>query len=117
VFHNRTAPGVLSTNSFAPAQILATDGNVHQVAVGDLNGDGRLEIVAATEQETHVSVFENRSVPGTFSAASLGPRVDLKAGYNCTSIVVVDFDADGRSDLVFCAGYGNRVYVYKNLLR
>jgi hypothetical protein len=117
VFHNRTSPGVLSTNSFAPAQIFASDGNVQQVALGDLNGDGRPEIVAATEQESHVSIFENRSTPGKFTAESLAPRLDLKTGWNCTSLVVADMDADGKSDLVFCCGYGNVVCIYKNLLR
>jgi len=64
-----------------------------QVAVGDFNGDGKLDIVVANYNGDNVSVFLGNG-DGTFQAA-----VNYNVGTNPTSVAVADFNGDGKLDL------------------
>jgi hypothetical protein len=68
------------------------------VAVADVNGDGRTDIVLASTQ--HVVVLYQLA-SGGFSAPVL-----LTAGLNPVGVAVADLDGDGRTDIV-AANAGN----------
>jgi hypothetical protein len=63
-------------------------------AVGDFNGDGKLDLAVANEGSNNVSILLGKS-DGTFQAA-----VDYGAGSNPSSVAVGDFRDDGKLDLV-----------------
>src|SRR5208337_3373548 len=63
------------------------------VAVGDFNGDGRLDLVTANQQGGNVSVLLSNG-NGGFS------RVDYDAGPNPNFVAVGDFNGDGKPDVV-----------------
>ncbi len=67
------------------------------VAVGDFNGDGRADLVAAN-YDGNVSVFFGNG-DGTFQAA-----VNYGAGDIMYSVAVGNFNGDGRTDLVTANG-------------
>jgi hypothetical protein len=86
-------------------QYLTSDANPHEVtsvAIGDLDGDGNADLVAATGS---ISVLLNRG-DGTF----LRP-VDYPGG-DAGSVAIGDLDGDGKADLV--AGNTNAVSVLLN---
>jgi hypothetical protein len=64
------------------------------VAVGDFNGDGKLDLAVANEGSNNVSILLGNG-DGTFQAA-----VDYGAGSNPSSVAVGDFRSDGKLDLV-----------------
>ncbi len=89
--------GVVRAQSFgAPLNLPAPEGS-RDVAVGDFNNDGHPDLVSANSGDStsaSVSIFLG-SGDGTF-----GPRTDLPAVTNAESVVVADFNKDGKRDLV-----------------
>jgi len=81
-----------SPGSFLTAQNFGVGAHPTGVAIGDLNGDGHLDIAVA---DSGLSIlFQNPSAPGTF----LSPIRSL--GVNCSSVGIGDLNGDGRPDLV-----------------
>jgi hypothetical protein len=114
VFRNVSTSGSLTTNSFAPHLDFPAAGWVDTVAVGDLNGDGKLDVLAVNQMNSTVSIFENVGT-GSFSSNSLAPRVDYVSGSNPYSVSVVDLDGDGRPDVLFNNVYSDSLSIYRNL--
>jgi len=115
VYRNQADPGVLDTNSFAARVDFGSGNWTHNVALADLNGDGKTDIATVGELPSHASVFQNLSTPGSFTTASLAARFDLGAGWNGWGITAGDLDGDGRPDLVFCNAYDDTVSIYRNV--
>jgi len=85
---------------FLAPMALATGNITPSVAVGDLNGDGLPDIVAAdydmNGNNGQVTVFiQDAANPGTFLAALTFP-----AGAQPQAVRIADVDGDGRADLV-----------------
>jgi len=71
-----------------------------KLVYGDLDGDGKADIVVVNSGDSNISVFRNTSTPGhiSFDAA-----VNFGVGPNPTEIVLDDFDHDGKLDMaVMC---------------
>src|SRR4029077_1762672 len=64
------------------------------VAVGDFNGDGKLDLVVVNNLSASVSVLLGKG-DGTFQAA-----VNYGVGLGIISVAVGDFNGDGKLDLV-----------------
>lgn len=67
------------------------------IALEDLNGDGKLDIVVLNTGSNNVTVYINNSTPGTIA---LFQRMDLSVDYNPQGITIGDVDNDGRPDIV-----------------
>jgi hypothetical protein len=79
---------------FLPAVVLATPGRTPlDVAVGDLNGDGKMDIVVAASGANSVLVFTQGTV-GTFN-----PPVAYAVGGDPQAVTVADLDGNGFADI------------------
>jgi len=116
VYRNRATPGSLTAASFAPRVDFGMPGWVHTVALADLDGSQRPEIVIVGELGSYLAVMRNQSegTPGTISTLSFSPRVDFPTGWNAWGVAVGDLDADGRPDIVFNNSYDNTTTIYHN---
>jgi hypothetical protein len=67
----------------------------YDIAIADLNGDGKPELATANTQlyANSVSVFVNKG-DGSFQ-----PRVDYRTGRQPVSVVIGDLNGDGKPDL------------------
>ncbi|OGX80781.1 FG-GAP-like repeat-containing protein [Hymenobacter coccineus] len=78
----------------------STTGNAEGIAVGDLDGDGDLDLVGGS-QESNVGVFLNNG-SGTFAA---GQQLALERG--AVVLALGDLDSDGDLDLVSISLYAS----------
>ena len=82
------------------------------VAIADLNGDGRPDLVTANK-----GVSGNPIVGNTVSVllgdgdGTFGPKTDFDTGSAPSSVAIADLDADGRPDLVVANTSSNTVSV------
>ncbi|MGF1938683.1 MAG: beta strand repeat-containing protein [Nostoc sp. ChiQUE02] len=88
--------------TFKPASNFSVVGfnglNPYSVAVADFNKDGKLDLVTANNSSSNISVlFGDDKATGGF-----GPAVNfaLPSGSSPISLVVGDFNKDGKSDIV-----------------
>jgi len=116
VYRNVSTPGSITINSFAPHVDFAVGGWGNDVAIGDLDGDGKPDLAVVTQLPDHLSLFRNISTVGSVTTSSFAPRVDLAAGYNPNGIAIGDLDGDGRPDIVFCNSYDNTISIYQNVI-
>lgn len=98
--------GTLQAPRHYPTEVGAATSNL---AVGDLNGDGDLDVVATNPGTGSISLFLGRS-DGTLNAA-----VNLPVGQNRNSApfsaAIGDFDGDGRNDVAIADMIGRNVVV------
>jgi hypothetical protein len=102
------APNVGDSIAFNVAPSVGTGDNSGATAVGDFNGDGKLDFVVANEYENDVSVLLGNGAGGFTLASSpatgFSPRSDVALG---------DFNNDGKLDMAvanFCIDPGCNPY-------
>src|ERR1019366_823085 len=108
VFRNTSTSG---TVSFAAKVDFTTGGNPESVSIGDIDGDGKPDLVLANNASSTVSVLRNTSTSGTVSFAA---KVDFATGASPHSVSIGDIDGDGKSDLAVANSSSNTVSVFRN---
>ncbi|HEX5399643.1 MAG TPA: FG-GAP-like repeat-containing protein [Verrucomicrobiae bacterium] len=112
VYRNTTTNGIVGASSFASPVTIAVGNETADVAVGDLTGDGRLDLVAVNQTSGTVSVLQNTSTPGMISFAQ---QFDLATPTDCRSVLVRDMDGDGKPDIVVASLGSAVVSIYRNI--
>ncbi|MBO9198676.1 MULTISPECIES: FG-GAP-like repeat-containing protein [Niastella] len=96
VIRNTSSPGYLS---FAPVINYPVNLGTN-VAIGDIDNDGKSDIVAFTAVNSNytITLFKNTSTPGSISFAA---GVDIISGGNgYGSVILADMDKDNKLDVV-----------------
>ncbi|MCI0635581.1 MAG: VCBS repeat-containing protein, partial [Actinobacteria bacterium] len=89
---------------------VAPGGAPIDVALGDLDGDGDLDIVTANQGSNNVTVLFNRG-PGTFDREGLD---HLRVGSRPLGVITADLDGDGDVDIAAANAGSSQVSVLLN---
>ena len=86
----------------------AATGSMTDMALADLNGDGKLDIVIANNSQNNFSVLIN-SGTGTFPNT-----VQYSAGTGAKYINVADINKDGKADVIVSSQSDNKISTFIN---
>jgi FG-GAP-like repeat/IPT/TIG domain/Secretion system C-terminal sorting domain/FG-GAP repeat len=103
--------GVVDSIAFGPKLSYDVGLQPTCIAVRDLDGDGRPDLVVINSGSNSISVFRNTSTIGNISFA---PKVDFPCGPYPLKASIADLDQDGKPDLAVINRYGNSVSLFKN---
>ena len=108
ILRNTTTSGSIS---FAATQNINNGPVTYTMASGDIDGDGKPDLIASSLVDINISVFRNTSVPGTILFA---PKVNYATTEGVFGIAVGDIDGDGKTDIAVTNHLNNSISVFSN---
>lgn len=108
IMKNTSSPGTIS---FGYIGNFNTGNNPHSIFSGDLDGDGKSDLVVANGVSNDISVLRNTSTTSSISFAS---ALNFDAGSGPYSVTMADIDKDGKLDIACANGTGNTVSIFRN---
>jgi len=99
--------------TFGPQQTITTDASgARSVVVANLNGDGALDVLAASSYDDKVSWYANSGSVPVFTAQSIVST----AGDFPVHVATGDLDGDGGNDVLAALADADKIGWYKNLV-
>ncbi len=108
IYRNTSTPGNFS---FEDKKEYGTFTYPVNVAAGDIDGDGKPDLLVTNNQDQTVSVFRNTT---TGNIISLAAPVNFSTGEAPYGIAAQDVDGDGKADMIVGNQYSNSVSVFLN---
>lgn len=114
VLQNTASSGSVSPTSLASKVDFAAGSSTQDVVLADLDGDGKIDVVASNAGSNTVSVFRNVSSGGSIGAGTLSARIDFATGSQPHGVAVADIDGDGKPEIITADRGGNSISVLRN---
>lgn len=115
VYRNISTTGSISTGSFENNVDFATGAKPTSIAIGDIDGDGKPDLVVPNLESNTISIFRNTSTSGSVSTGSLATNIDFTTGINPQNVAIGDIDGDGKPDIAVTNQGGNTISIFRNI--
>ena len=97
--------------TFSVERVLTTDALfAHSVSVADVDGDGDLDILSASINDSKLSWYPNLDGRGSFG----GQQIISTSGSGATSIVAANLDGDEDLDIISSSMFDNKIAWYES---
>ncbi|MFZ6010317.1 MAG: FG-GAP-like repeat-containing protein [Bacteroidota bacterium] len=133
-FDGNNKPDIAATKFFSPStdlmilQNTSTAGNItfappasvtmsfpaDNAVCGDLNGDGKPELVVSRAGSPRNSIHVLRNTSGALISFAASLNLFLEVGHFATRMAIRDMNADGKADIVVTNSFNNVLYVFQN---
>ncbi len=114
-YENRLNDGVHNDFNATPNVISSTANGAQSVFAADVDGDGDMDVLSASEIDNRVAWYENdpgdTGTKGTFGVA----QNITAAATGARSVFAMDMDADGDLDALSASGGNNDINWYENV--
>jgi gliding motility-associated-like protein len=107
IHQNTSSSGVIS---FGARMILTSNSGTRYMAVGDVDGDGKLDIAVPNLTSNNVSIFRNNGI----GSIGFDPKVDFTTGLGPACATFADLDADGRLELIVGNYNEDKISIFRN---
>lgn len=111
IIKNTSTAGAIS---FDTKLDFSTGPDPKRIAIGDLNGDGKPDIVVTNMNAGNastISVFRNMSSNGDMTFA---PKADYPSGNGSIGISIADMNGDGKPDIIVTSGNSGFFSIFIN---
>lgn len=98
VFLNTSVSGEITSTSLAATQTFTVGGKPQGIAIGDIDGDGKMEIVTSYWAGSGVNILANTS--SGLGNISFSSAAQFYAGSSTYWISLADMNGDGKLDIV-----------------
>ncbi len=112
VLRNTSTPGTISFSANVDISIGASAPT--NVIIGDVDGDGKPELITCNFSSNNISVLQNVSVPGVINGSSFNSAVNFTAGTNPEGLAFGDIDGDGKPDIGVSNRNSNNISLLRN---
>ncbi len=114
VLLNSTTPGA-STPTFYTYRNFSTGTLAYRITSGDVNGDGKPDLITANRNSNNISVLLNNTNPGTTIPGFLA-KSDFANGFTSQpqDVFIGDFNGDGKPDFAAANSGTDNVSVFIN---
>ncbi len=101
----------LGSISFAAKIDYVTDSFPQSIAVADMNGDGKYDIIVSNFSPSRLSVFNNTSSTGVISFL---PKKDFETNHLSSHFSIADMNGDAKPDIIISNPNSGSVSILKN---
>jgi uncharacterized protein YjdB len=105
IYRNTATAGSLSSSSLGTPAVITTSAGTYKVKLADLNSDGKPELITTTNTGI-ISVYRNTATSGVINASSFAAPVTVSGLGAIGTVVIDDFDGNGKPDVAI-AGWGS----------
>lgn len=113
ILKNNSTVGTISIST-TPTTIATLANTPNEIKLGDIDGDGKLDITVGYSSGTQISIFKNNSV-GTFSVATKNDFSLFGGSTNPNAVALCDMNGDTKADIVSAATAQNMSYFQNNI--
>lgn len=104
-FDNDEGAVSITSSKFSTENMSAvTSGDLYTAVnfgtVGDLDGDGKVDLIKVDRSNGNVAVYKNKAVAGTLNSGSFESAQLFAVASNPVDLDIADINSDGRLDLV-----------------